>query len=392
METLFKNAQGLQMRDFLRQYGERIKNKHVLYAVSTNLAEDQQIRRVTRSRGSGMNIKIGKSEGNPYARLLSYTNMGSNYSQQFPQSGIRVLMVRTYPKRKDSETGTSLVNVAETLLKRALRDMNRVVPFRGSEIFRVDPQELFDLIEEIDLAGYDYSERRSSERLGTRLLWLITDSLTGKQSLMFASDYDEVLRKYAEENDLNLMDERSKYITRFYIRPVTRPQDAYLTYSNEEVGVPQRDQTTVQQPSGVGSSPLLNRRRRREEESDAQTPKRYPWEVPQRRERVRPWHDTGDPPPAQRVRPLRLFEVEKRYPWEPKDRTRDWYDDVLVPPPSQRPRTDEELMPPPPPKRKGKDPVVEPPPKRVSGMIPTSGLKRSYGDDPGAGPSKRRET
>ena len=105
METVFKSSLGVQMDSFLREYGARLKNKHILYAVSTNLAEDREISRSTRGRLGGVNIKIGKSIGNPYARLKAYTNMASNYKAQFPQSGVRVLFVRTYPKRKESQSG-----------------------------------------------------------------------------------------------------------------------------------------------------------------------------------------------------------------------------------------------------------------------------------------------
>ena len=71
METIFKSYEGVQMETVLRQYGELIKNKHVLYAVTTNLKEDREISRSTRRRLGGVNIKIGKSTGNPYARLKS---------------------------------------------------------------------------------------------------------------------------------------------------------------------------------------------------------------------------------------------------------------------------------------------------------------------------------
>ena len=133
METIFKSSLGVQMDSFLREYGARLKNKHILYAVSTNLAEDREISRSTRGRLGGVNIKIGKSTGNPYARLKAYTNMASNYKSQFPQSGVRVLFVRTYPKRKESQSGKPIVEVVETLLKRALRADNRKVPRRGEE-------------------------------------------------------------------------------------------------------------------------------------------------------------------------------------------------------------------------------------------------------------------
>ena len=76
METIFQNSSGVQMEVFLRQYGKRIKNKHVIYAVTTNLAEDRYISRSTRARLGGVNIKIGKSTGNPYARLKSIQTWG----------------------------------------------------------------------------------------------------------------------------------------------------------------------------------------------------------------------------------------------------------------------------------------------------------------------------
>jgi len=301
------------MKEFLRQYGDRIKQKHVLYAVSTNLAEDKQIRRTTRSRPGGVNIKIGKASSDAYSVIQRYTRMGSNYSEQFPQSGVRVLMVRIYPKRRDTETGTSLVNVAETLLKRELNAMNRLVPFRGSEIFNIDPEELFELIESIDLKDYDYSERRASERLGKRLLWMITDSETGKQTLMYAKDYDEVLRKFAEENDPSLLDDRSKYITRYFIKPVTRPQPAFASVSlSGAPDEPTRAEPTVQQATRVESSPVVNRRRRRDEMDDATTIRMRPWQVPRL---VEP--EPTRPPPIYVRPPPRFTETGKRvYPWE----------------------------------------------------------------------------
>ena len=321
MTTLFQNAQGLEMKEFLRQYGDRIKQKHVLYAVSTNLAEDKQIRRTTRSRRGGVNIKIGKASSDAYSVIQRYTRMGSNYSPQFPQSGVRVLMVRIYPKRKDTETGTALVNVAETLLKRELNAMDRLVPFRGSEIFNIDPEELFELIESIDLKDYDYSERRASERLGKRLLWMITDTETGKQTLMYAKDYDEVLRKFAEENDPTLLDDRSKYITRYFIKPVTRPQPAFASVSlSGQADEPTRAEPTVQQATQVESSPLVSRRRRRDEMDDATTARIRPWQVPRLVE-PEPTRPVYRPPPVYVRPPPRFHETgDRAFPWEPSPR------------------------------------------------------------------------
>ena len=276
METIFQNSAGVQMEVFLRQYGERIKNKHVIYAVTTNLAEDRYISRSTRARLGGVNIKIGKSTGNPYARLKSYTNMASNYQAQFPQSGVRVLFVKVYPRRTEAQSGKPVVDIVETLLKRALRADNRLVVKRGSEIFNIDPQELFGLIESLEAGEYKYDERRGSERLGKRLLWMITDTMTGVLKLMYAADYDEVMRKFAESTDPSLMDDRSKYLTRYFIRPVNQPAVRGPVNVSSDVSAQTAQETTVEMPQGsMDSTPIRvtrGSRRRPRDEDDISSP------------------------------------------------------------------------------------------------------------------------
>jgi hypothetical protein len=308
METVFKSSLGVQMDSFLREYGGRLKNKHILYAVSTNLAEDREISRSTRGRLGGVNVKIGKSTGNPYARLKAYTNMASNYKAQFPQSGVRVLFVRTYPKRKESQSGKPIVEVVETLLKRALRADNRKVPRRGEEIFNIDPQELFGLIETLGTEEYQYDERRSSERLGKRLLWVITDTVTGTMKLMFAEDYDSVLKKFAESTDPNLLDDRTRLLTRYYIRPVTRNFPGNVSGA-QPTEVPQ--EPTVEMPeASADSTPIRvtrgSRIRPRDEDDAFSSP------PPQRRgptiptgggAGILPGPDLPEGPPPQRRRP-----------------------------------------------------------------------------------------
>ena len=218
---MYQDTRGVQVRDFLEANEARLKDKHFLYVVSTNLEEDTYLRRrSTRGSKDGINVKIGMSQSGVTARLKSYTHMSSNFDPRFPQSGIRVLFLKQFPRRKSGETGSSIVARVETRLKQILREMDRSVDGRGSEVFRIQPEELFQIIEDIGNADASYEPRRQSERFGKNLLWMITDSATGKQTMMFAEDYDEVLMRFAEDNDVSLLDERSKYITRFYIRRV----------------------------------------------------------------------------------------------------------------------------------------------------------------------------
>ena len=261
---MYQNAQGVQVRDFLEENEARLKDKHFLYVVGTNLEEDTYLRRrSTRGSKDGINVKIGMSQSGVTARLKSYTHMSSNFDELFPQSGIRVLFLKQFPRRTRGETGTSIVARVETRLKQILREMGRSVDGRGSEVFRINPEELFQIIEDIGNADASYEPRRQSERFGKTLLWLITDSDTGKQTMMFAEDYDEVLRRFAEDNDINMLDERSKHIIR-RVGSVAKPSRPLV----ESTSQPMTEESTVNfdggsaEPltEGVGESPYKRRR------------------------------------------------------------------------------------------------------------------------------------
>ena len=279
---MYQDTRGVQVRDFLEANEARLKDKHFLYVVSTNLEEDTYLRRrTTRGSTDGINVKIGMSQSGVTARLKSYTHMSSNFDPRFPQSGIRVLFLKQFPRRKSGETGSSIVARVETRLKQILREMDRSVDGRGSEVFRIQPEELFQIIEDIGNADASYEPRRQSERFGKNLLWMITDSDTGKQTMMFAEDYDEVLMRFAEDNDISLLDERSKHITRFYIRrvgSVPRQSRPFV----EAMSQPMTEDSTVNfeggsaEPltEGVGESPY----KRRREEPRINIQNLRPWE------------------------------------------------------------------------------------------------------------------
>jgi len=103
---MFRNPQGVQVRDFLEANEARLKDKHFMYVVGTNLEEDIYLRRRnTRGVQDGINVKIGMSQSG----VKSYTHMSSNFDPRFPQSGIRVLFLKQFPRRTSGETGSSIV-------------------------------------------------------------------------------------------------------------------------------------------------------------------------------------------------------------------------------------------------------------------------------------------
>tara|TARA_R110002072_G_scaffold32423_1_gene98935 strand:+ start:36 stop:641 length:606 start_codon:yes stop_codon:yes gene_type:complete len=196
MSVIFKDANGIQMNDFLRAYKHQIADKDILYVVQTNLNEDNfVVQKRTRNNIDGINFKIGKTEGHAYDRLKSYTNMSSNQTNIYKQSGVKVLFVKSYPKRQDNQSGQKIVALVENALKRHLTKAGRKVTDRGKEIFKMNPNDLFHVIENIDVKD-GYEPKRSSDRLGTRLVWMTTDSISGKKKLHYHPEYEKIIKEF----------------------------------------------------------------------------------------------------------------------------------------------------------------------------------------------------
>jgi len=80
------------------------------------------------------------------------------------------------------------------------------------------PRELFRIIEIKRERCPSCDPRRQSERFVKTLLWMITDIDTGKEVMIIADDYDEVLMWVAEDDDFNLLGERSNTSPEFIRR------------------------------------------------------------------------------------------------------------------------------------------------------------------------------
>tara|TARA_R100000951_G_C2644780_1_gene182182 strand:- start:1596 stop:2462 length:867 start_codon:yes stop_codon:yes gene_type:complete len=208
-EVIFQSSSGMQMKEFLEKYKDKIKNKDILYVVQTNLAEDNAKTTIqTRQRISGVNIKIGKSESNAYSRLLSYTHMGSNFTPKYKQSGIRVLYIRSYQKRTSMESGKKMIQKVELSLKRFLRSNGNKVTSRGSEVFRINPEELFEIIENLEIEDV-HEPLRVGERLGKRLVWMTKDTITGKLKLHYDPEYKKIMKDFLDDPDHEISNQPS---------------------------------------------------------------------------------------------------------------------------------------------------------------------------------------
>jgi len=254
MVVVYQDPKGLQVQDFLSKFENELKDKHVIYVVQTNLAEDNLFHRNTRNEAQGVNVKIGKSEGTAHTRLKSYTHMSSNYNERFKQSGVRVLYIQTFPKRDVGISGAPMVRIFETALKRALREKNLKLPQRGSEIFRVVPEELFEIIQTLEIE-YNPEAIRVSERLGITLVSLVKDFETGEMELVKHPKYDEFMREFYSQRGINV-DQLTRETGLFNVpklQTISTQVGGSLrqggqTYSMS--GNPQQPTISQQQPSG----------------------------------------------------------------------------------------------------------------------------------------------
>ena len=99
--------------------------------------------------------------------------------------------------------GPPYVRVFETALKRELRLRNLKLPQRGSEVFRVVPEELFEIIQTLEIE-YNPEALRVSERLGIALVRLVKNLDTGEMEIVKHERYDEFMREFYAQRGIDV--------------------------------------------------------------------------------------------------------------------------------------------------------------------------------------------
>ena len=92
MTVVVKSVNGIPFVRFVEEYIPKIKDKHIFYVVASNLEQDNRL--------SGKVIKIGRSLGTGKKRLSEYaTYLGREAQTSTDQSGLRILYIKTFPKK-----------------------------------------------------------------------------------------------------------------------------------------------------------------------------------------------------------------------------------------------------------------------------------------------------
>lgn len=147
----------LQVNDFIKRHGTKIKDKNIIYTVQTNHKSDAR------------NVKVGKSEKG-LDRLKSYQNILGNKSKDDPHSGLKIKYVEIVPKRKVGQSGKKLLELKENKLKQDLK--KHKVAGRGSEVFQVTSRQLSKALSE-NKPKAKYEPQRKSERIRKCVKWEI---------------------------------------------------------------------------------------------------------------------------------------------------------------------------------------------------------------------------
>jgi hypothetical protein len=191
-KVIYQDDKGMPFLEFKAKYSKALQGQHGIYVIQSNLEQD-----VERSI-----LKVGRSQGTIIARLSSYaTQLGIEASSPTDQAGLRVLYVRTLPKKSPLITGKSITEVFEKQLLDYLKETYNHIVGRGVERFSIDVNVLFEMMNTFKIdAKLDEDEFvRRSERLGggERLMWLTFDSMVvGKTYLNFHPDFDELIHQH----------------------------------------------------------------------------------------------------------------------------------------------------------------------------------------------------
>ena len=219
--VVLESREGMPFPEFVAKYKESLKGKHGIYVVQTNLEQDLDSNgRITRGKNySGSVVKVGRSQGTFISRLSEYAaHSGGKRMSASDQGGIRVLFIMTLPQKNALTTGKSLTVRFEKQLLDVLKEKYGYIKYRSDERFRVNIDELFNIITELQLEKGDDDEEfvRRSERLGGESLMWLTKDLENPNNLKlhFHKDFDEIMKKYKHQ-----ISKRFTGLTSGYIPP-----------------------------------------------------------------------------------------------------------------------------------------------------------------------------
>lgn len=160
-KVIFENYDGVELREWLRDNREKIKDKRILYVVKANI--DKNLFKF----GIGGNKGDGEGGGeNAYGRLLQYVNYYGVSNKDDKCKGIKLYLIIGNKYNKDVQPENSAVFRKEKYLIKQLEDDRDDENSRGKERVNTNIRTLFRLIqnnanktdEDIEL------ERRKSER------------------------------------------------------------------------------------------------------------------------------------------------------------------------------------------------------------------------------------
>lgn len=134
----FFQEDGMEISDILETFQEDLRNAHVLYAVSTNLKQDQLI-------NGKRNYKIGKAE-DALCRMRDYSH---KYGRKvLPNgfkddcAGVKLHFLRIYDKGRASEVKRNIKISEDELIKYFNSKGKYSIQNRGSEVFNLTNFEL----------------------------------------------------------------------------------------------------------------------------------------------------------------------------------------------------------------------------------------------------------
>lgn len=204
--VFFQSKEGMNFLEFKQKYADKVKGKHGIYVIQTNLEQDQEkVGRRTRNKNySGSVVKVGRSQGTFMKRFSDYAyNTGAQRFSRTDQGGLKILYVKFLPQKNPLATGKSLTEIFERQLLNYLKEKYGLVEHRGVERFKIDIDSLFDIINNFKIDQKENEEEfiRRSERLGgERLMWLSFDPYDkSKTYLNFHDNFNELIQKFKSQ-------------------------------------------------------------------------------------------------------------------------------------------------------------------------------------------------
>lgn len=148
-KVLLFNKNGIELDNFLRQNGDKLKNKRIFYVISAKM-DNHNIYKIGLSE---------RGENSAFGRLKDYVHFYWKENNDNNKHGVKIYVCLANTFNADVSNPDAVVRKIETKMKKDFK--GKTIQGRGNERFEVNINEIFEYLEKEGVSEQEDTEKET---------------------------------------------------------------------------------------------------------------------------------------------------------------------------------------------------------------------------------------